>query len=108
MTEAEKQARDDALGRVCCLLLQIGRERDLREFKWTWRPMTWVKDETRNLWACDRPPDRAVIFLKQDAWHWEVCIDRRVPAKSAVRRFFRLDEAVAWAEEHLTASAIDA
>lgn len=108
MTEAEKQARDDALGRVYRLLLQVGRERDLREFKWSERPMTWVKDETRNLWTCDRPPDRAIVFLKQDAWHWEVCIDRRAPAKSAARQFLRLEEAVVWAEEQLAAAAKDA
>lgn len=108
MTGAQKRAQDDALYKAYALLFRLAHEREISEFKWAERPMTWVKDEASNLWTCDSPPNRAIVILKKDHWLWDVCIDMRVPAKAMYKQCATLEDAVVWAEEQLAAAVTNA
>lgn len=105
LTEEEK-ACDHALYEAYCILFRAMHEREIKEFAWAERAATWLKDETRNLWTCDVPPNRAMVMLEKGDWFWVACIKRR--ALNEYRRFLDLEEAVVWAEEQLAGAEVEA
>ena len=104
MADTEKRACDEALARFLQLLIRSAHEGEIEKLEWAERPVTWVKDERRDLWTCDSPPSRAIVTSTKDGWFWEVCVDRATPGSSAYNRFLQLEDAVAWAEEQLTSA----
>ena len=105
LTEEEK-ACDHALYEAYCILFRAMHEREIKEFAWAERAATWLKDETRNLWTCDVPPNRAMVMLEKGDWFWVACIKRRT--LNEYRRFLDLEEAVVWAEEQLAGAEVEA
>lgn len=101
MADAEQQAFSEALQLVYHTLLETYRARETQEFDWSVRPVPWRQDGSEPRWTGILPSGRAEVALTPTLWHWAGCVDRIRPHDWTRRRFLRLAEAVAWAEEQL-------
>ncbi len=104
-TMAEEDAKEQEQYWMTILgLLMIGaRESNAKSVDISARPLRWVHEDLSDTWICDLPPNRGTVDLDQRGWCWQSCIEQPNEFKRYSNLFLRLDEALTWTEQELTA-----
>ncbi|MCL4538386.1 MAG: hypothetical protein M1378_02110 [Bacteroidetes bacterium] len=104
-TMAEEDAKEQEQYWMTILdLLMIGaRESNAKSVDISARPLKWVHEDLSDKWICDLPPNRGTVELDQRGWCWQSCIEQPNEFKRYSNLFLRLDEAMTWTEQELTA-----
>ena len=101
MAAADEKERDRVLGEVYGMLFEFGAKHQAAKIDLAIRPLPWVRSESGLKFVCDRPPNRATVYLTKMNLYWQACIEQPHHFKHESTWFLKVEEALTWAEKEL-------
>ncbi len=103
MAKRDAKERQDVLTHLLVDMLKWSREREMREFDFSQRSMSWERTDVYR-WTCQAKSAEGRVCFQESLWHWHACVKQR--SRIAKSQYFAyLKDAVEWMENELTAWA---